>query len=169
MGTRGPKKKSREDQEARGNPGKRKLADAPPEQFIDPSMPTPPNYLGPDALRVWSEIVPDLVDMGRVVRLDSRRLASLCSLFALVEKCERKLEQDGYTVRNSNRTDSARPEVKLRADALKQLDALCEKYGLSSKSRDAMNIKTRAPKPQSTNGSTSTKASSKADKYGFNR
>lgn len=164
MGSRGPTKKTREEQEARGNPGKRKLVDAPAEQIVDPTLPVKPGGMTTEEHDIWDRLIPRLVALNLADQIDSDDLADYCFYRAKADLYKAILRHT-KPVKNSNNTTTQLPEHKLLADARKQIAAIGASFGLSARARKGMNITLRRSKTAGTTGG----SSPKAIKYRFDK
>jgi P27 family predicted phage terminase small subunit len=80
----------------RGNAGKRKLNDSEP---VAPSgVPEMPQGLGKVAAKEWRSIVPELVQLGVLTKVDAKALAAYCHAFARWFQAERLVEKYGVIV-----------------------------------------------------------------------
>ncbi len=90
-------RKTAEEQERRGNPGKRgPLAIAP--LAVMPALEVmPPDDMSEDAKTVWMMLAPDLIAMKILRRTDALTFAVFCESFAEYAKARRQLAREGYT------------------------------------------------------------------------
>ncbi len=101
MGRRGPPPKPTHLKAVTGNPGKRKLNDR--ESQARKEAPRCPNWLIPEAKRVWRDIVPKLKRLGVLTEVDGQALAAYCQTYARWREAEEFLAKHGnvYPLRDS--------------------------------------------------------------------
>ena len=101
MGRRGPPPKPTRLKVISGNPGKRPLNKREPQPRKE--APRCPNWLTPDAKRVWKDLVPRLKRMGVLTEVDGGALAAYCQTFARWRETEEFLAKHGnvYPLRDS--------------------------------------------------------------------
>lgn len=103
------RRKPAEEQAARGNPGRRKLAVVPaapppveapvahpPAVYVPTLEVPPPDYLTEDARRVWLMLAPDLITMKILRRSDAALFGIFCETFAEYAHALRRLQAEGY-------------------------------------------------------------------------
>lgn len=76
--------------------------------------PEPPEWLGPAALAEWRRVVPDLLTLGWVHRLDRMQLASYCEAVADWEMFRKRIAEE-------NRRQSDTGDVQTFATGAKQI------------------------------------------------
>ncbi len=127
---------------ANGNPGKRPLNDREPTPEI--SAPTMPTWLARRAKVEWKRIVPILLNLGLLTRLDLAALAGYCQSFADFERSSREIEKYGVTIlrdvfdRHGAKVGSKRvvnPAVAIQTAASGRLKAYIAEFGLSPSAR----------------------------------
>src|SRR4051794_4588403 len=82
---------------AAGNPGKRPLNDREPQPAV--AEPPLPAWLPQRAKAEWRRIVPELLALGLLTRIDQAALVSYCVAVAEVETATRTLEKEGRVCR----------------------------------------------------------------------
>jgi len=85
-----------EEQEARGNPGKRAAPVAGTEVAPVASV-LPPAYLSAGGRAVWDELAPSLIALKLLRQSDSAGFAILCDTIAEAREAKTYLEAEGYT------------------------------------------------------------------------
>jgi P27 family predicted phage terminase small subunit len=123
-----------------GNPGKRKLNDAEPKP--EQGAPTQPHWLLPEAKREWARVVPQLLALGLLARVDRAALAQYCQWWARWVESERILARQGLTFETPNGYVQQRPEVAIAQKASDRCRMFLEEFGLSPARRASM----QAPK-----------------------
>lgn len=93
MGRRGPPPKPTKLKIAAGNPGKRKLNEREPRP--EAKAPAMPAWLSVRAKAEWKRIVPELLRLGLLARVDLAALSGYCQAYAEVEEATRTIEKEG--------------------------------------------------------------------------
>jgi P27 family predicted phage terminase small subunit len=116
-----------------GNPGKRALPDQP---NVLPGAPDPPDSVQSDpvALAEWNRILPQLLDLGLVAKIDAASLAGYCLLISMAHKASESIAKDGVLV-VSPAGVKKNPACGLLLDALKGIKAFAVEFGLTPASR----------------------------------
>lgn len=109
MGRRGPPKKPTTLKIAAGNPGKRPLNPREPKPKTD--EPPMPLWLSERAQAEWRRIVPELLAIGLLARIDQAALASYCQAYAEAEIATRTIETEGRICRVPLFADKAISEL----------------------------------------------------------
>ena len=78
----GPPRKPTALKVAEGNPGKRRLNE--PELLMEPEAPEPPIWLEAGGRVIWDGLVPDLVRLGLLQKVDQIQLANLCDACSIM-------------------------------------------------------------------------------------
>lgn len=139
-----------------GNPGKRSKA-ALLQEATSPAMPVEappmPDWLDEHAEQEWNRVVPDLVTLGLVSRLDMQVLAQYCEAVSDYRRWTLRIQQLNESLVSPNggdvqtyRTGAKDLSVwrRLRNDAERRADAAGAKFGFSPMARRAL----KAPAPQ---------------------
>ncbi len=111
-----------------GNPGKRPIRDC--TSRVQPSLPSPPDFLSKEALAEWRRVAPQLHDAGVITTLDRAALAAYCQAYGRWKQAESALaamassdSHQALTVQTSNGTTIPNPLVgianKAKADAMR--------------------------------------------------
>jgi P27 family predicted phage terminase small subunit len=79
----------------RGDPGKRRRFDITPQG--SEGLPEAPEYLCSVALAEWENIVPQLLSMGVLSRIDGSALANYCEAFARYRVASDYVTAEGFT------------------------------------------------------------------------
>jgi P27 family predicted phage terminase small subunit len=96
-GRRGPPPKPTKLKLAAGNPGKRKLNEREPQPAG--KAPAQPAWLSDRAKVEWKRIVPELLTLGLLSRIDLAALAAYCQALAELEIATRTIETEGRICR----------------------------------------------------------------------
>ena len=130
----------------RGNPGKRKLrldtaapmkgeaGDPALDQVAALPVPPPPRHLTKLAQEEWRRLAGELVAKGLLRSLDAAAFENRCELYALTVRCRRTIDNRGSTYKHGG-VIRVRPEVKILADAVKQMRAYDGEFGLTPAAR----------------------------------
>lgn len=114
----------------------------------EPSTPSCPKWLHPEAKREWRRIVPHLEKLGLLTQVDRAALAAYCQLYARWWEAERAIRQYGMTQTTETGYVAQRPEVGIANTALKQMRAYLSEFGLSPASRSRIDAPTAPEKPR---------------------
>lgn len=121
-----------------GNPGKRPLNDREPKP--DAGEPTRPEWVLPEAKREWRRVVPQLVALGLLTRIDRAALASYCQWWARWVQAERCLDKLGLTFETPNGYVQQRPEVAIAQKASDRCRQFAQEFGLTPASRSRISV-----------------------------
>jgi P27 family predicted phage terminase small subunit len=117
----------------RGNPGKKALPKGEPRP--DASMPTPPDFLGEVALRMWQYQAPLLHTAGILTAVDGPTLAVYCQAFERWALAEQRIAAEGMTVASPNGYEIAHPCVSIAKAAWDAMRQFGTELGLSPAAR----------------------------------
>lgn len=145
MGRRGPPKKPTALKRLQGNPGKRRLPkDEPTPPPADPrvpaSMPACPDFLDKAARAEWEEIVPQLIELGVLARVDRAALAAYCQAWSRWREAERLLAGEGLTYMSPTGVVKKNPAVGIAADAQKLMRQFLIEFGLTPAARARLRL-----------------------------
>lgn len=120
-----------------GNPGKRPLPEGEP-QFS--GIPQCPEWLTDEAKAIWADVVPELVTLGIVGRLDRMCLAIYCQTYARYMQAEAEIDKHGITIIERGRDGvilsyKKNPAVTVSIEAQKLIRSFAAEYGLTAASR----------------------------------
>ncbi|HVB67962.1 MAG TPA: phage terminase small subunit P27 family [Acetobacteraceae bacterium] len=116
-----------------GNPGRRPLNKAEAKPRVE--IPRPPETLKGAALSEWKRVVPLLMEVGLITKLDRAVVAGYCQAWARWIECERMLEQTGLVVKAPSGYPMYSPYLAAANKALDQMRQLSEQIGLSGSAR----------------------------------
>ncbi len=137
MGRRGPKPKPTALKKLQGNPGKRKLNESEP-QFT--GIPTPPDFLGPEALAEWNRLGPELAHLGLLKNADRAAFAAYCEAYGDFQKYTREIKDTGETFTTDKGYVGIHPFVALRNKALEKLRQYAAEFGLTPAARSKVTV-----------------------------
>ena len=140
MGKRGPAPTPRAILTRRGSWRGKAAAGEPSPPAERPACPA---WLSLDATRLWRELVPRLLAMGVLAKVDRNALARYCSTWARWRRAEEFLAAHGevYPVRDRHgRVTDYRtyPEVKIAAQLGEALGRIEGQFGLTPSARRAL-------------------------------
>ena len=116
-----------------GNPGKRKLAEAPK---APPSTPTMPSYLTAYAKTEWRRIVPILDSVGLLTQVDRQTLAAYCEAVATFKAATETIAQTGILVQGRRKGEAIKnPALQVQRDAARLIATYSAMFGLSPSDR----------------------------------
>jgi P27 family predicted phage terminase small subunit len=142
MGQRGPAPKPTELKRLAGNPGKRKLNEAEPKPLGVPSCPA---WLSREAKAEWRRVLPELVRLGIIGKVDGAALAGYCCAYATFRQAEEAIQTHGLTFETGTGYRAQSPEVGIRSKALEQMMQYLSEFGMSPSSRSRI---VTPPKPE---------------------
>ena len=118
---------------------------APNEPTPDVQVPTCPTWLHAEAKREWRRVVPELEALGLVSLIDRAALAAYCQSYATWWTTERDIAENGATQRSDRSgLESARPQVAIRDQALRQMRAFLVEFGLTPSARSRVSAVEKA-------------------------
>jgi P27 family predicted phage terminase small subunit len=102
--------------------------------------PPRPEWLNLEAARVWDELVPQLVALGYLAKIEWSPLANLCLAIADVRRYEERLQElrqdeDGEIVVTEKGYAMPHPYLALRRQAMEMVNKCSSELGLSPTSR----------------------------------
>lgn len=131
----------------RGNPGKRALNAAEPAPPV--GVPQMPKGLGKVAAAEWRSIVPDLIQLGVLTKVDGKALAAYCHAFARWFQAEREVERHGIIVEEpillmGEETGFVRlkknPACNVSETAMKIMKSFLVEFGMTPAARSRVRI-----------------------------
>lgn len=142
MGKRGPKPKSNAEKLLAGNPGKRPL---PAEPSPALGRPVRPEWLLPQAVEKWDELVPQLEEMGVLAVIDGHALAIYCQCYARWLSAEQFMTAHGVVaiMRNDKgevKSMTPAAEFFVATKMLEKLNQLGMQFGLSPAARGRLSL-----------------------------
>jgi len=130
-----------------GNAGKRKLNDAEPEPVL--GVPEMPPGLGKVAAAEWKSIVPELMQLGVLSKIDGKALAAYCHCYARWFQAERDVEKYGVIIEEpillmGEATDYVRlkknPACNVSESAMKGMKSFLVEFGMTPAARSRIRI-----------------------------
>jgi P27 family predicted phage terminase small subunit len=142
---------------AKGNPGRRPIADGPGGDApgAGPAAAQPPDWLSTAdigteyatrisdlAVQIWHELHPQLVGMNLLKPTDETSFALLCRAFAEAIDATRTLDREGYHyVTSSEHVGELKrphPAVRFRKEAMQTVKELGDAFGLNPAARQRL-------------------------------
>ena len=138
MGKRGPAPKPTALKLVAGNPGKTRLNDREPKPRV--GTPHKPEWLSPEATKVWKRLVPQLRAMKVLTLVDADALAAYCHTYVRWREAEDFLTKHGlvYPIRDDQgrvKCMQQFPQVAIARNLLLVLRAYQQEFGLTPASR----------------------------------
>jgi P27 family predicted phage terminase small subunit len=119
----------------RGNPGKREFNDKEPTpEAGEPAM---PKGLSKFAIEKWKSLVPELLAIGVLTKIDGEALANLCTAYSHQQIAEKAIQRMGTT---AIATDKQGKLLKHWNDATKIMKQFEVEFGLTPASRSHISI-----------------------------
>ena len=127
-----------------GNPSRRRLPTPDEEVKVQRSAPTMPKTLDTEARAEWRRVIPELMAIGVIGKVDRAALVELCQAWSIGQKAERVLHKKGLTMRMRTKGggdyEMQRPEVAIAHKFMSLHKTLCSEFGLTSSARTRMSI-----------------------------
>ncbi len=117
----------------RGNPGKRSLPEHEPQPEI--AAPEPPIFLSDYARAEWARLVPELLQIRVLSRIDRDTLAAYCDALAEWKEATEEIEKHGLFTTSSQGSEMAHPAVAIRRNAREHVRKFAALFGLSPADR----------------------------------
>ena len=102
--------------------------------------PTRPNWLLPEAKREWSRIVPELLRLGILAKIDRAALAARCQCWAMYVGAIRELRDREMWFETEKSYCGPHPLVGIAVKMLDKLAMLDAKFGLTPADRARLDI-----------------------------
>ncbi len=133
MGARGTKLKPTALKVLEGNPGKRPIN-------INEVKPIPipdkcPDWLSDYAKEYWDEYSEKLERLGLLTEVDGLDFQNMCIAAGDVKELTIFINENGFTTLTVNGGTMARPEVNARYTAMKLINAITAKFGMTPSDR----------------------------------
>ena len=143
MGKRGPAPKPTALRLVEGNPGNRPINHREPKPTL--GAPPMPEWMRPDAKRVWRHTVPMLKQMGVLAHVDRDALAMYCQMYARWREAEEFLKEKGavYVVRTDGgavKYAAQYPQVGIASNLAKQVRAYQQEFGMTPSARSQIEV-----------------------------
>lgn len=139
---RGPQPRPAEEKRARGNPGKRKIVEAPVSLVAPHSTATAPKKLSALGRKVWDQLAPRLQEMRFLRESDTPAFARYCSDLAKWWECELDIRKRGLTYTTSSKHvadfERVNPMFLVQERIERRLIAQEDRFGLSPSARQRL-------------------------------
>lgn len=153
-GSGGRNRKPTAQKKAEGNRGKRQLNEKEPPALL--GQPPMPDFVAKDiAVRqVWHMLIPVLADYGVLRKTDSIAIGTLCSNYVLFSQADASVRKHGHVIVTELDQETGvavlklNPSVRVRSDALKQLRAGWQAFGLDPRSAAGIQLPDNPEKPK---------------------
>ena len=140
MGARGPSPTPTKVLKLTGS----RVADTrPPEPEFSSGMPEPPEWLTTFALKEWSRLAPELVELGLLGPESRAMFAAYCQAWANYEKAEKLVKKHGMLTPSTVGTPMIHPYVKIRDQERRAMIKAASEFGLSPASRVGIGAETK--------------------------
>ena len=96
---------------------------------------TPPSFLDPIAKSVWKERIPQLLERGDIQDADLINLELYCVNYSLFRAAVEDIHKNGFSIVNSQGTQSRNPALSAKADAEKVMVKMSSLLGFDPVSR----------------------------------
>ena len=95
----------------------------------------PPSFLDPIAKTVWKERIPQLLERGDIEDADLIHLELYCVNYSLFRAAVEDIHKNGFSIVNSQGTQSRNPALSAKADAEKVMVKMSSLLGFDPVSR----------------------------------
>lgn len=127
----------------RGNPGKRPLPANEPKPAVQ--VPEMPSGLSPAARAEWQRVVPELVELGVIARIDRAALSGYCEAWATWLQANREMQKKGAElVQATSGGPAASALLRIRTAAAKEMADFAREFGMTPAARSRV----QAPPPK---------------------
>jgi P27 family predicted phage terminase small subunit len=142
-GSGGKNRKSTAQKKAEGNQGKRALNEREPVER--PGEPKMPSFMTPAAKKLWPEVVITLARAGVLFETDGIAIGIFCSSLALFKQMDAAIAKFGPINVELDETTGVgvlkiSGAVRVRSDAVKQIRASWQAFGLDPSSRSGIQV-----------------------------
>ena len=107
--------------------------------------PSCPSWLRQEAKREWKRVVPILLELGLLSKLDRAVLSVYCDAWADVYECEKTLRKVGPTFTTEKGYVVQHPMVAMKSKARDQIRAFGSLLGLSPSDRTRLDVRPAEP------------------------
>lgn len=138
MGKRGPAPKPTKLKKLQGT----YREDRAPENEPEPPLGAPacPDWLNDLAKEEWQRIVPDLIEVGLLTKIDRAALAGYCHAWSEWQQMEADIEEEGIDQLTGTGTTQRRPQVMVRDKAIERCYRFAKEFGLTPSSRTGISV-----------------------------
>ena len=151
MGKRGPKRTPTKVLAARGS-WLAKVRKGEPEAD---GLPVAPDWLQGPALAAWNALLPMLMNMGIIGRVDTNAIARYCELLARYRECQDFIARYGQTLATKTETGievREYPQVGRASKLADQLLRLEQNFGMTPSARSSLAIDVKAKQARNADG-----------------
>jgi P27 family predicted phage terminase small subunit len=97
--------------------------------------PDRPSFLDRDARDEWDRIMPELLRLGIITKIDGSALAAYCINYSRWKKAEEALAKKTKLTKTTKQGTWAVAEVKIAREAMQQMKLFAAEFGLTPASR----------------------------------
>lgn len=116
-----------------GNPGKRALNKAEPKPQI--KAPTCPGHLSKEAKAEWRRIMPILINLGIMTKIDRAALAAYCQSYGRWVEAEKKADEKGPVIKSPTGDIRTNPYLVVANRAMDNMRKFLVEFGMTPSSR----------------------------------
>lgn len=128
-----------------GNPGKRPLNEGEPQPA--PLAPSCPPELSQAAKEEWNRLVPELVALGLMTRLDRAALAAYCQAYAIYLDAIQAVQKYGQLVKSPNEYPMMSPYLTIANRQAEIMIRIASEFGFTPASRSRISAAEPLPLP----------------------
>ena len=132
-----PNRNSMRSQQRLGNPYKK--------ESIPVEVMTPPSDLRPAALEFWSKHSENLQKLNLLDNLTLDAFVKLCNAHADMDEADTIVRREGLTSVKRSGMESMHPAYKLKCEAFKIYNSLCQQFALTPAARLRLGMSVETP------------------------
>lgn len=102
--------------------------------------PPPPDRLPQAGVDAWNTIVPQLIDVGLVDRVDTMMLEAMCMQWARMVQAGRVVKAQGHLVRGPGGQLKEHPSLRTERDATARFMSIAEQYAMTPAARTRLGL-----------------------------
>lgn len=108
--------------------------------------PTRPHWLLPEAKREWSRIVPELLRLGLLAKIDRAMLSMWCQCWGMYVEAVRDIRENGTTFTTEKGYEGPRPSVGVMNKMIQKMTTLSARFGMTPSDRSRISVPVREAK-----------------------
>ena len=102
--------------------------------------PTRPHWLLPEAKREWSRIVPELLRLGLLAKIDRAMISMWCQCWGMYVEAVRDIRKNGTAFRTEKGYEGQRPSVAVMNKMIERMTALSARFGMTPSDRSKISV-----------------------------
>lgn len=97
-----------------------------------------PSWLDDEAKKEWKRITKKLLETIDMLELDTKAVEGYCMAYSTWRRCEKILQEKGFTFTTPNGYEQQRPEVSISNKAIENMRAWSKELGFTPAARARM-------------------------------